>query len=182
MFCFSGLTNHNFHSRIKNVNSDRHVIMLPLCCCGFEGHVWFLCLAKCFHETGWYVPLQFEGSEDRVGEDFWRTIGEAGKEYSKELGTNVAVCRNEQFTDPVHDVPHNGPVFLCHVGMNFCFHLSRSLGYWCENVEETVVLDEEVRELQQKFQTVHPICFICKTDGKRPFTRHPLNFAKRPKH
>ena len=122
------------------------------------------------------VKIEWEKTFDEL-------LEKLATKYSKELGTNVAVCRNEQFTDPVHDVPHIGPVFLCQsYGMNFCFHLSRSLGYWCENVEETIVLDEEVRELQQKFQTVHPICFFCKTDGKRPFTRHPLNSAKRPKH
>ena len=38
-----------------------------------------------------------------------------------------------------------------------------------------------VRKLQRKFQTVRPIRFFCKPDGKSPFTRHPLNSAKRPR-
>ena len=53
--------------------------------------------------------------------------------------------------------------------------------YWCGGQEETLVKDDEYGHLSAHFQTVHAICFLCKAEGKMPFTRHPLNAAKRPR-
>ncbi len=188
---------------------------------------------------------------------FGELLEKIGEEYRCESVEKVAVCGNQQFRDPVHDVPLDGPMVLCQTyGMNVCFHLivivcgectkprcvyARSklcraesvavenvkdshlytcgssifppsseyydsivlrenitcsdpielqyfsstlvhyppLCYWCGNAEETLVRDEDLVELQRKFQTVRPICFFCISDGKSPFTRHPLNSAKR---
>ena len=43
---------------------------------------------------------------------FSELLENVGKEYSEESVTKVAVCGNEQFMDPVHDVPLDGPVVL----------------------------------------------------------------------
>lgn len=53
--------------------------------------------------------------------------------------------------------------------------------YWCGGQEETLVLDDEYYNLRAHYQTVRAICFFCKAQGKSPFTRHPLNSAKRPR-
>ena len=59
---------------------------------------------------------------------FGELLEKIGKEYSEESVTKVAVCGNEQFIDPVHDVPLDGPVGLCRsFGMNVCYYLSEPL-------------------------------------------------------
>ena len=53
--------------------------------------------------------------------------------------------------------------------------------YYCGMAEETLVNDDEFRELKQQYSVVRPICFMCKSQGKHPFTSHPNNMAKRKK-
>ena len=60
-----------------------------------------------------------------MGKTFGELSEKVGKEDSEESVTKVAVCENEQFTDPVHNVRPDVPVVLCRsYGMNVCFHLS----------------------------------------------------------
>ena len=53
--------------------------------------------------------------------------------------------------------------------------------YWCGAAEETLVHDERITELKRQFQIVRPICYLCLSEGKQPFTSHPNNMAKRPR-
>lgn len=51
--------------------------------------------------------------------------------------------------------------------------------YWCGNPEETLLYDDEYYQLESEYETVRAICTFCKSEQKSPFTRHPLNAAKR---
>ena len=52
--------------------------------------------------------------------------------------------------------------------------------FWCGLHEDTLVRDgDDYAELERNYQTVHAICMICQSEGKKPFTRHPLNAPKR---
>ena len=50
--------------------------------------------------------------------------------------------------------------------------------YHCGLGEESLVDNEEVRELKHMYAVVHPICFVCLSDGRKPFCRKP-NVAKK---
>ena len=45
--------------------------------------------------------------------------------------------------------------------------------YYCGAVEECLMDDEETRQLKQSYAIIYPICFLCKSDGKNPFTKYP---------
>ena len=52
--------------------------------------------------------------------------------------------------------------------------------YYCGLGEESLVDSEEI-QLKQMYAIVHPICFVCLSDGKKPFCRKPPNVAKKQK-
>ena len=47
--------------------------------------------------------------------------------------------------------------------------------------EETLINDSETVELKKQFAIVRPICFLCRSRGKRPTTRQPNLVAKKKK-
>ena len=51
--------------------------------------------------------------------------------------------------------------------------------YHCGGPEETLLNNEEVLELKKQFAIVRPICFLCRSSGKRPATRQPNLMAKK---
>ena len=51
--------------------------------------------------------------------------------------------------------------------------------YNCGLHEESVVEDEEIKELRDCYAVVAPICFLCRSDGKKPYCKTPSNVAKR---
>lgn len=53
--------------------------------------------------------------------------------------------------------------------------------YHCGLTEETLVNDDEIEELKKSYAIVYPICFLCKTEGKKVICRKPSNVAKRRK-
>ena len=44
--------------------------------------------------------------------------------------------------------------------------------------EETLVDDDEIKELQTSYVVVLPLCFICKSEAKSPNCKRPSNVAK----
>ena len=42
--------------------------------------------------------------------------------------------------------------------------------------------DELVRSLKDEYAVVRPICFLCRSDGKRPVTWGASNIAKQAEH
>ena len=50
--------------------------------------------------------------------------------------------------------------------------------YHCGLGEESLVDNAEVQELKQMYAVVHPICFVCLSDGKKLLCRKPSNVAK----
>ena len=86
-----------------------------------------------------------------------------------------AIISNDKFLDPTHKVPLTAPLSLCdQFKCNFvCFH--------CGSPEETLVIDDEIVELKKQYAVVRPICFLCKSDGKKVFISHPSNMAKKRK-
>jgi len=53
--------------------------------------------------------------------------------------------------------------------------------YHCGAPEETLLNDSEIVELKKQFAVVRPICFLCRSSGKRPSTRQPNLIAKKHK-
>ena len=53
--------------------------------------------------------------------------------------------------------------------------------YYCGLPQESLVNNDEIVALKQKYAVVRPICFFCKADGKKVYTSHPTNMAKRRK-
>ena len=53
--------------------------------------------------------------------------------------------------------------------------------YHCGAPEETLLNDIEIIELKKQFAIVRPICFLCRSSGKRPSTRQPNLVAKKLK-
>ena len=53
--------------------------------------------------------------------------------------------------------------------------------YHCGIGEECIVNDEEIQELKKKYAVVYPLCFICKSDGKKSICKLPSNISKRSK-
>ena len=51
--------------------------------------------------------------------------------------------------------------------------------YYCGLGEESLVDSEEIQELKQMYAIVLPICFVCLSDGKKPFCRKPKVAKKR---
>ena len=85
-------------------------------------------MAKCFRKSGATFAIRRKVVKIQWEKAFGELSEKVDKECSEESVTKVAVCGNEQFTDPVHDVPLDGPVVLCRsYGMNVCFHLSDTL-------------------------------------------------------
>ena len=54
-----------------------------------------------------------------------------------------------------------------------CFH--------CGTSEESLVEDDNILQLRKEFAIVRPICFLCRSSGKRPATRQANNMAKKPR-
>lgn len=54
--------------------------------------------------------------------------------------------------------------------------------WFCGSPEEVLAEDELVRSLKDEYAVVRPICFLCRSDGKRPATWGASNVAKRAKH
>ena len=50
--------------------------------------------------------------------------------------------------------------------------------YYCDLGEETLVDDDEMKELQTSYAVVLPLCFICKSEGKSTICKRPSNVAK----
>ena len=54
--------------------------------------------------------------------------------------------------------------------------------YYCAVGEESqFVNNEEIKELHQCYAVVLSFCFPCKSKGKKPYTKMPMNVAKRCK-
>ena len=53
--------------------------------------------------------------------------------------------------------------------------------YYCGLSQASLVNNDEVVALKQKYAVVRPICFFCKANGKKVYTSHPTNVAKRQK-
>ena len=54
--------------------------------------------------------------------------------------------------------------------------------WFCGSPEEMLAEDELMRSLKDEYAVVRPICFLCRSDGKRPATWGPSNVAKQAKH
>ncbi len=55
------------------------------------------------------------------------------------------------------------------------------LCYYCGACEESLVEDDLMHQLRTEYAVVRPICSLCKSSGKQPFTRIPNNAKIRPK-
>ena len=53
--------------------------------------------------------------------------------------------------------------------------------YYCGCPEETLCQNDEIAKLKEEYAVVRPICFLCLSSGKKVFTSHPSNMAKRKK-
>jgi len=53
--------------------------------------------------------------------------------------------------------------------------------YYCGLGEESLVNNEEMNELKESYAIVHPLCFICASDGKQPHCKQPGNVTKKRK-
>ena len=51
----------------------------------------------------------------------------------------------------------------------------------CASPEEMLTNDEFMEDLRSQYAVVRPICFLCRSDGKRPATWGASNVAKRSK-
>ena len=56
-----------------------------------------------------------------------------------------------------------------------------SICFYCGTPEEALVDDSGIQELRLQYTVVRPICFLCRSSGKRPATRQANNTAKRSK-
>ena len=54
--------------------------------------------------------------------------------------------------------------------------------WFCGSPEEMLAEDELVRSLKDEYAVVRPICFLCRSDGKRPATWGASNIVKQAKH
>ncbi len=52
--------------------------------------------------------------------------------------------------------------------------------YYCGCPEETLC-NAEITKLREEYSVVRPICFLCVASGKKVYTSHPSNMAKRKK-
>ena len=50
--------------------------------------------------------------------------------------------------------------------------------YYCGVEEECLVEDEEMKHKMTEFAVVHPLCFLCKSEGKKPYVKMPRNSKK----
>ena len=92
-----------------------------------------------------------------------------------EIIERTIISNNDKFLDPTHIVPLTAPLSLCdQFKCNFvCFH--------CGSPEETLVTDDEIVELKKQYAVARPICFLCKSDGKKVFTSHPSTWPRKGK-
>ena len=51
--------------------------------------------------------------------------------------------------------------------------------YYCGLGEDSLVNDDELKELKEMYAVVYPICFICQSNDKWPHCKQPSNLAKR---
>ncbi len=75
-------------------------------------------------------------------------------------------------------------VLTCNSTIEAHYFSSKSVSFppicsHCGLSEETLVDDEEIKELKQTYAIVHPICFLCKTEGKKIVCKKPSNVVKR---
>ena len=57
-----------------------------------------------------------------------------------------------------------------------------SVCWFCAGPEEMLVEDEYMQNLRSEYAVVRPICFLCRSDGKRPATWGASNVSKKSKH
>ena len=50
--------------------------------------------------------------------------------------------------------------------------------YYCGVEDECLVEDEEMKHKMTEFAVVHPLCFLCKSEGKKPYVKMPRNSKK----
>ena len=53
--------------------------------------------------------------------------------------------------------------------------------YYCGVEEECLIEDEKMKHLMTEFAVVRPLCFLCKSEGKKPYVKMPRNSMKRPR-
>ena len=53
--------------------------------------------------------------------------------------------------------------------------------FYCGICEETLVDNDQIKELKTMYAVVYPICFLCLSEGKSPHCKHPSNVAKKRK-
>ena len=53
--------------------------------------------------------------------------------------------------------------------------------WFCGSPEEALCDEDCMQSMRKEYAIVRPICFLCRSDGKRPATWGPLNVAKRPR-
>ncbi|SMN01555.1 hypothetical protein SPONL_2127 [uncultured Candidatus Thioglobus sp.] len=53
--------------------------------------------------------------------------------------------------------------------------------YYCGCPEEMLSTDPAIAQLKEEYSVVRPICFLCVSSGKKVYTSHPSNMAKRRK-
>ena len=53
--------------------------------------------------------------------------------------------------------------------------------FYCGLREESLIENDEIKELKKMYAIVYPLCFVCLSDGKKPFCRRPNNVAKKRK-
>ena len=102
--------------------------------------------------------------------------------------SRMYTCGSELFPpeSPLHDT------VICRQSLNCCDTMEtqyfssicvkfRPVCYFCGSPEETLSEDECVQTLKKQYAVVRPICFLCRSDGKRPATWGASNVAKRSK-
>ena len=79
-------------------------------------------------------------------------------------------CHNERSTYVW--IPNRDPILQCSIGT------FPPVCYYCGLGEETLVDNDEMKELRTSYAVVLPLCFICKSEGKSPICKRPSNVAK----
>ena len=97
------------------------------------------------------------------------TCGAAVFPPSSQLTDTVVVRQNIGCTNPMETQYYSATLVsfppVCH---------------YCGAGEECFVEDDSIRDLKkEECAVVHPICFICKAEGKTPYVRMPTNVRKR---
>ena len=117
--------------------------------------------------------------EESFGHLLSRLEGESFAERTVEL---VKIGEGTQ----QHEVQLNAPLQLC---SNFsCKAIEYRLASVASSAEKpsknafALAEDDLVRSLKDEYAVVRPICFLCRSDGKRPATWGASNVSKRAKN